>query len=76
MSDSPSASRKKPARPLNRWGMGTLSVLQTLLLAVIVVAANYLSVNHHARLDLSRAVDYSLSPSTTRYLKSDVVRGR
>lgn len=76
MSDSPSVSQKKPARPLNRWGVGTLSALQTVLLAVIVFAANYLSVNHYARVDLSRAVDYSLSPATKRYLKSDAVRGR
>jgi hypothetical protein len=76
MSDSPSVPQKKPARPLNRWGVGTLSVLQTALLTVIVIAANYLAVNHYARLDLSRAVDYSLSPSTKRYVKSDTVRGR
>lgn len=76
MSDSASASRKKAARPLNRWGMGTLAVLQTVLLVVIVIAANYLSMNHYARLDSSRAVDYSLSPATTRYLKSDAIRGR
>jgi hypothetical protein len=76
MSDSSSVPDKKPARPLNRWGVGALSVLQTALLAVIIVAANYLSANHHARLDLSRAIDYSLSPATTRYVKSKAVRGR
>jgi hypothetical protein len=76
MSDPKSVPDNKPARPLNRWGMGTLSVLQTALLAVIVIAANYLAVNHYARLDLSRTVDYSLSPATTRYVKSDAVRGR
>lgn len=56
--------------------MGVLTLLQTALLAVIVIAANYLSVNHHARLDLSRTEDYSLSPATTRYLESDAVSGR
>ena len=34
--------------------MGTLSVLQTALLAVIVIALNYLAVHHYTRLDLSR----------------------
>ncbi len=76
MSDFPSLPDKKPARPLNRWGVGTMSVLQTLLLAVIIIAGNYLAVNHYLRLDLSRAVDYSLSPATMRYVKSDAVRGR
>lgn len=76
MSDSPSASHKKPARPLNRWGMGTLSVLQTALLAVGVIALNYLAVHHYTRVDLSRSADYSLSSATGRYLKSKALRGR
>jgi len=75
MSPSPMTD-KKAARPLNRWGMGTLSFIQLALLVLAVVAANYLSINHYARVDLSRAVDYSLSPATKRYLKSDAVRGR
>ncbi|MDP3849461.1 MAG: Gldg family protein [Luteolibacter sp.] len=76
MSESESTSHKKPARALNRWGMGTLSVLQTALLAVILLALNYLSVHHHARLDLSRAGDYSLSSASRRYLKSEALGGR
>ncbi len=76
MSDSKPTSHKNPARPLNRWGMGTLSLLQTALLAVILIALNYLSVHHHARLDLSRTADYSLSPASQRYLKSEALRGR
>jgi len=65
-----------PARPLNRWGMGALSVLQTALLAVIVIALNYLAAHHHAGIDLSRGGDYSLSPATRHYLRSDALRGR
>ena len=66
----------KPARPLNRWGIGTLSVVQTALLAVIVIALNYLSASHFHRVDLSRGADYSLSPSTRRYLTAAALSGR
>lgn len=76
MSDFPSTPDNKPARPLNRWGVGFLSVLQTVLLVVIIIAGNYLAVNHYSRLDLSRTVDYSLSPATERYLEGDAVCGR
>lgn len=68
MSETPPESNDKPARPLNRWGMGSLSALQTVLLAVIVIALNYLAVNHYSRLDMSRGADYSLSSATRRYL--------
>jgi hypothetical protein len=74
MPESP--TKPKPARPLNRWGLGTLSVLQTALLAVSVIALNYLSLHHHRALDLSRTRDYSLSPATMRYLGSEVVQDR
>jgi hypothetical protein len=46
------------------------------LLAVSVIALNYLAVHHYARLDLSRSADYSLSSATGRYLKSKALRGR
>ena len=65
-----------PARPLNRWGLGSLSVLQSALLAVTVIALNYLSLHHYARIDLSRGADYTLSSATRRYLASDAIGGR
>lgn len=65
-----------PGRPLNRLGIGTLSVLQVLMLAVVLIALNYLSLGHYQRLDLSRAGDYSLSPATRRYLESEAISGR
>ncbi len=74
MSDLSSEPSKKPARPLNRWGMGTLAVLQTLLVAVILIALNYLSAHHYGRIDASRTADYSLSPATERYLRSEALR--
>lgn len=76
MSDPSSEPRAKPARPLNRWGLGTLSVLQTALLAVILVALNYLAAHHFTRVDLSREAAYTLSPSTRNYLKDKVLSGR
>ncbi len=76
MSDSPPEPRQKPARPLNRWGMGTLSVLQIAFLIVVVIALNYLAMHHYTRLDMSRSADYSLSSATTRYLTSELLTGR
>lgn len=71
MSDTPAEPETKPARPLNRWGIGSLSVLQTVLLALIVIAVNYLAIHHYQRLDLSRSGDYTLSSATQRYLASE-----
>ena len=76
MSNPASEPNTKPARPLNRWGLGSLSVLQIALLALIVLAANYLSFHHYLRTDLSRTADYSLSPATKHYLASPTVRNR
>ena len=72
MSDPSSEPQGKPARPLNRWGLGTLSVLQIVLLAIILVALNYLTAHHFTRVDLSREAAYTLSPSTKNYLNDKV----
>ena len=66
MSDSDIPS--KPSRPINRWGMGVMSVLQLVFLAAFLVAANYLATQHYKRVDLSREGAYSISPATERYL--------
>ena len=76
MSDPSPEPKGKPARPLNRWGLGTLSVLQIVLLAVILIALNYLAAHHFTRLDLSREAAYTLSPSTKSYLKSPALGER
>ncbi len=65
-----------PVRPLNRWGLGSLSVLQTALLAIIVISLNYLAAHHYSRTDLSRSADYSLSPATRHYLQADAIQHR
>jgi hypothetical protein len=72
MTEPVSEPPSKPARPLNRWGLGSLSIIQTLLLGVIVIALNYLSAHHFYRWDLSRQSDYTLSPATQRYLRETV----
>lgn len=72
MSESVSEPPSKPARPLNRWNLGIVSIVQTVLLAVIVIALNYLSAHHFYRWDLSRQSDYTLSSATQRYLRETV----
>jgi hypothetical protein len=76
MSDPSPEPKGKPARPLNRWGLGTLSVVQIVLLAVILIALNYLASHHYKRIDLSREAAYTLSPSTKSYLKSPALKDR
>lgn len=73
MSGSSPEPHAKPARSLNRWGAGTLAVLQTLFLLVTLVALNYLAENHFQRYDLSRQSDYTLSERTTNFLHGDAV---
>ncbi|HSP44130.1 MAG TPA: Gldg family protein [Luteolibacter sp.] len=72
---SPAPERRKSSRP-NRFGIGAIALIQAALLVLILVAVNYLSLNHHWSADLSRAADYSLSPASRNYLKDDTVRDR
>jgi len=76
MSEPSSEPKGKPARPVNRWGIGTLSVIQLVLVAVILIALNYLAARHFARTDLSREAAYTLSPATERYLKAESLKSR
>jgi hypothetical protein len=76
MTEPSSPQKAKPARPLNRWGLGTLSILQIAFLAVILITLNYLSANYFTRWDLSREAAYSLSPSSARYLDGKAVKDR
>jgi hypothetical protein len=73
---SPAPTTKRPARSINRWGVGLISVIQVALLAIIVLAGNYLSSQQYARRDWSRYEDYSLSSATTRYLRSSALAER
>lgn len=74
MSDPISEPQGKPARPLNRWGLGTLSIFQITFLAITLIALNYLAAHHYTRFDFSRDGDYSLSPKTKNYLASKALK--
>lgn len=76
MSEPVSENQAKPARPLNRWGTGTLSVLQIVLMAILLLALNYLAALHYKRWDLTRDGAYTLSRVTTRYLQDKAVADR
>ena len=76
MSKKRSEPNAKPARPLNRLGIGALSVLQVLLLAAALIALNYLAAHNFRRIDLSRGNDYTLSPATRGYLESEALATR
>lgn len=73
MSEPLPAPKVKPARPLNRWGAGTLSVLQIASLTISLLSLNYLSEHHFNRSDLSKAENYTLSSRTQNYLKDKAV---
>lgn len=76
MSDLSQDTTTPPARSLRRWRVGSMTVIQILLMAVIVLAANYLSSQYYLRRDLSQAGDFTLSSATVRYLQSPAVQQR
>lgn len=76
MSESATEPKTKPARPLNRWSAGTLSLLQIVFLAVLLIAVNYLSESHYLRWDKSREANYTLSPKSRGYLKGNAFSDR
>lgn len=71
----PSTNETK-AKSMNRWSIGTLSVLQIISLAVIVLLANFLGNHYHVKYDLSRGESYSLSRWTMGLLKSEPLQSR
>jgi hypothetical protein len=63
---------KPPTKPdgIKRLRIGANVVLQTIIVAVIVLMINYLGFNRYKRWDLSRYNKYALSELTKKYLKS------
>src|SRR4029077_9105267 len=61
-----------PSKPpeIKRWRIGANVVLQTIIIAVIVLMINYLGFNRYQRWDLSRYNKYALSELTKKLLKS------
>jgi hypothetical protein len=73
----PSASpSEKPAKPIQRFGTGALSLLQIACFTLLFVAANYLGSQHYVTKDLSADAAYTLSSATRRYLESPALRDR
>jgi hypothetical protein len=71
-----SSESKTTARPVKRFRIGFLSVLQTLLVILIFFAVNFLAAQLYRPFDLSQDLDFTLSPSTSRYLASEVISER
>jgi hypothetical protein len=61
-----------PSKPagIRRWRIGANVVLQTIIVAVIVLMINYVGFNRYKRWDLSGYNKYALSELTKRFLKS------
>jgi ABC-type uncharacterized transport system involved in gliding motility auxiliary subunit len=61
-----------PSKPagIRRWRIGANVVLQTIIVAVIVLMINYVGFNRYQRWDLSGYNKYALSELTKRFLKS------
>ncbi len=70
-----SKSKKRSSRP-NRFGFSLLGILQIILLLVTLLLINYLASQNPLRADFSRTLDYTLSSSTTNYLKSETMQNR
>lgn len=73
---SSSASKAKKPRPIDRFSVGTLVVLQLVLATVALLTGNYLSGLYHRDRDLSRGHQFSLSPLTLNFLSSKPVTSR
>lgn len=71
-----SKARTSATRPVRRFRVGFLSVMQIAFVLAIFLAVNFLSSQVHQPLDLSDDLGFTLSPSTTRFLESDTVRDR
>ena len=72
MSDRPST-----APPRNsRFSGNVSSVVKLVLMAVIVIALNYLSCRHYGRTDLTELKSYTLSDQTEKVLSSELFKGR
>ncbi len=74
MSESTSPIPK--TRPVRRVGRSINVVVQVLLFLIVIISANYLSCTQHKRIDLTERRDFTLSPLTQNYLKSDPVQKR
>lgn len=63
-------------KPLNRWRIGTLSLLQLALVVLGLISLNYLALHHYWRKDLTQDGEYSLSNATRNYLAAPLWKER
>ena len=70
------AAQQKPAKAINRFGLGSLALFQLALAFTSVVLLNFLSCSNHERFDLTRHEVYTFSQTTKQYLASPEVRQR
>lgn len=72
LSQPRSESPSRPPRPISRWGVGTLTVLQIIFATITLLGVNFLAGSRPQRQDLSEQRDYTLSSLTRNYLDSAV----
>ncbi len=63
-----------PVQPIRRTSIATSVALQMLAALLLLVAVNYLSFRHFKRWDLTRDLQFTISPQSESFLKS--LRGR
>jgi len=69
-------SSEKPAKPIRRFGVGLMTVIQVSCLGALLVAVNYLTNEHRVTKDLSGDAAFTLSHSTLSYLNSSALQER
>jgi hypothetical protein len=66
----PAPATPRAPRPISRWGVGTLTLLQLVFAAIILVGVNFLAGSRPQRQDLSEQRDFTLSPLTRKFLNA------
>ena len=75
--NAPTDQTPKPRkRNVPRIRVGLLSLLQISSVIIVFLVLNFLSSQHHAPYDISDNLGFTLSSSTKRYLKSEVIQNR
>src|SRR5690606_37558123 len=64
------------ARPVRRFRVGLLSIIQIVCVILLFLAINFLASQYHRPFDLSDDLGFTLAPSTQRYLESEAVQSR
>lgn len=70
------AVTQKMLKPIRRLSVGSSAILQIVLLAITVIAINYISCGKNKQFDLTGKSDFTLSERTLTYLKQpDITSG-